>query len=98
MTLKPPPRNILPRPPDEYTTEYMNRLLQLLQDAIDRFDNPSLIRGGSLYLSGCPSSGNELKPGSVFQDLGTLKVVRTGDNFVDSSATTVSVGSVTVTS
>lgn len=92
----PPPRVILPKSPSEFRQDYFNNLIKLLQLNIDSDDNPSLLRGGELFLNDLPTRGAGLRAGYVFSDSGTLKIVRDQDAFADSFNLTVSLGTVTV--
>lgn len=88
---------VLPRPPDQYDTSYMNNFIKQLQSALDDARSPSLLKGGELFLSNVPSRGWGLPAGSVFEDSGVLRVVRSFDVFADTNLTTAYVGTVTVT-
>ena len=43
-----------------------------------------------------PTTGGDLRDGDIFDDGGTLRIVRTGDAFSGTSVGTTAVGSVTV--
>jgi hypothetical protein len=73
----------------------MNFMRQL-QQSFDDIYFPSILRGGELFLNGCPSRGAGLPSGSVFEDSGILKIVRVNDIYADSFGLTLSVGSVSV--
>ena len=78
----------LPLPPNEYSVEYMNRLLRQLNLAISRLNAARPITGASdlsqqvvgypisaLTLQDIPTSSAGLPSGSVWSDNGTLKIV-----------------------
>ena len=87
---------IIPRPTRDYDGSYMNNLVRALQQAFDTANNPSLLKGGELYLSNLPTLGAGLRVGYVFADSGVLKIVRENDVFADTFPITVSVGTVSV--
>lgn len=70
--------------------------MRQLQQSFDDVYFPSVLRGGELFLNNCPSRGAGLSPGSVFEDGGILKIVRTQDIFADTFGMTMSVGTVSV--
>jgi len=80
-----------------WDNQYINSLIKALQQGFDNQSNPSILRGGELFLSNIPTRGAGLSPGYVFSDSGTLKIVREGDIYAESFSFTVSVGTVTVT-
>ena len=92
-----PPTTVIPRPTFGYDQSYMNVLVRALQQQFDFMSNPSVLRGGDLFLSNIPTRGAGLAPGYVFSDSGILKIVRQGDIYAESFSFTVSVGTVTVT-
>lgn len=78
----------LPLPPNEYSVEYMNRLIRQLEITIRRLHAGGPIRAGSdptqsvagypisaLTLNDIPTSPTGLPVGSVWSDGGTLKIV-----------------------
>lgn len=69
------PSPVLPLPPLEYDTRYMDNLIRLLNFYIVQQDNPGRIRGSDLNLSALPTSATGLAPGDVWNDTGTLKIV-----------------------
>lgn len=87
----------LPRPTSQYDQSYMSNLIKQLQAALDDDRYPSILRGGELFLNNLPSRGAGLPPGSVFQDSGVLKIVRTSDAFSDTYIVGAALGTVTVT-
>lgn len=87
---------VIPRPTHDYSSSYMNNLVKALQQAFDTAHNPSLLKGGELYLSNLPTLGAGLREGYVFADSGVLKIVRSNDIFADTFPITVSVGTVLV--
>ena len=87
---------IIPRPSRDWDHSYMNNLVRALQQAFDTTSNPSLLKGGELYLNNLPTLGAGLREGYVFADSGVLKIVRANDVFADTFPITVSVGTVSV--
>ena len=87
---------VIPRPTNDYDRSYMNNLVRALQQAFDTASNPSLIKGGELFLSNLPTRGASLRAGYVFADSGVLKIVREDDIFAETFPITVSVGTVLV--
>ena len=67
-----PPR--LPEPPTEYTQQYMADLVRSLQTFIEQERNPGEMRGTKLTLTDLPTSATGLETGSLYNDIGTVKV------------------------
>lgn len=77
----------LPLPPKEYSVDYMNRLIRQLFLSLQRIDTIGPITCGSdfsnaagypisgLTIVNVPTSPDDLPPGSVWSDGGTLKIV-----------------------
>lgn len=91
-----PPPTVLPRSPDHYDQYYMNNLIKQLQSALDDNQAPSIVRGGELFLTNIPSRGAGLPTGSVFEDMGVLKIIRSKDAYADSFSSNLVLGSITV--
>jgi|DEB0MinimDraft_3_1074331.scaffolds.fasta_scaffold31234_2 hypothetical protein len=92
----PPIDAVLPVPPSEYNKEEMDIFMRTLETILARLDFPLTVRGGELYLTNLPSNGSGLATGEVFEDNGTLKIVRSGDIFAGTLVGTGAVGAVTV--
>lgn len=92
-----PQKTVLPRSPQIWDHGYISRLVNTIQASLDLLSNPSILRGGELFLSNLPTRGANLAPGYVFSDGGFLRIVREDDVFADSLYVVVSVGTVTVT-
>lgn len=91
-----PSQVTIPRPTKDYDVTYMNHLVRELRQAFDSANDPSLLKGGELYLDNLPTLGAGLRVGYVFADSGVLKIVRENDVFADTFPITVSVGTVSV--
>lgn len=76
----------LPLPPKEYEQTYMSRLIKTVQIALDVTNSTKQLRGSGdpttdakepspLNLANIPTSATGLKPGDVWSDGGTLKIV-----------------------
>ena len=92
---------ILPLPQQEYDLNYMNKLVSILTMYMRQNMEPGYIRGSTAALTALPGNGGGLRVGDVFDDGGTLKIVRlaidgTIDTFSGTTVGTGAVGEVTV--
>jgi len=87
---------VLPLPPSEYSQDYLNQLVSALEIYMRQNLEPGYIRGSTMALTEPPTNGGGLRVGDVFDDNGTLKIVRSTDVFSGTNYGTGSVGSVTV--
>lgn len=94
MSLPVPPPDI-PSPPAEYDQHYMDSLLSELVAFIRLLNTPGELRGSVLNLSSVPSSPLGLEVGSIYEQEGTLKVLRKKDIFFH--PVTAATGSIGVT-
>lgn len=65
----------LPRPPDQYNKEYVERLVRSLEQALNTLYNISALRCATINISQLPTTSVGLKSGDVWNDSGTLKIV-----------------------
>ena len=92
------PMPYLPRPSGNAVDQgYVDQLLAALQQALDILASEQPRRFSEITLLDIASTGSQLRVGEVFQDGGTLKIVRAGDIFAGTLVGTMSLGSVTVT-
>lgn len=89
----------MPQSPDGTPDQdYMNAFIRKLEQALNELSHPAEAQmGGQIFdLASLPGSGAGLRPGTVFQDGGILRVVRESDVFAPSGAIFVAGGTVTV--
>lgn len=92
---------ILPLPSQEYDLNYMNKLVSVLMLYLRQNMEPGYVRGSTAALTALPGNGGGLRVGDIFDDGGTLKIVRstiggTIDTFSGTTVGTGAVGEVTV--
>ena len=92
---------VLPLPSQEYDLNYMNKLVSVLMLYLRQNMEPGYIRGSTAALTALPGNGGGLRVGDIFDDGGTLKIVRatiggTIDTFTGTTVGTGAVGEVTV--
>ena len=87
---------VLPLPPREYSQDYLNQLVSALEIYMRQNLEPGYIRGSTMALTEPPTNGGGLRVGDVFDDDGTVQIVRSTDVFSCTNYGTGSVGSVTV--
>ena len=92
---------ILPLPPQEYDPDYMNQLVSVIMAYMRQNMEPGYIRGSTAALTQLSGNGGGLRVGDIFDDDGTLKIVRTSidgtiDTFTGTTVGTGAVGEVTV--
>jgi hypothetical protein len=75
---------------------YVHQLVAALEDAINILNSERYRRFPEIGLSNLKSSGDGLRAGDVWQDSGTLRVVRAGDTYATTLVGTTGVGSVTI--
>ena len=66
---------ILPLAPGEYNAEYLNQLIRALNTYFRQLDSTTPIVIDQLTLLALPTSPVGLRPGTVYNDGGTLKIV-----------------------
>lgn len=92
-----PPIVTLPRPRDGMVDEpYIIGLIRSIETFLRDHNNPGPIRGWSLNLPGLPDNGSGLRDGDVFDDEGTLKIVRGEWAYAPPLLGTGALGTVTV--
>lgn len=74
----------------------MNRMLAVVQRALDDLMNPGEFKADSLTITSLPKNGNGLRVGSLFNDGGTVRIVQENEAYAPSFVATAAVGSVTV--
>ena len=87
---------VLPLPPNEYSQDYLNQLISALEIYMRQNLEPGYVRGSTMALTELPTNGGGLRVGDVFDDGGTLKIVRSIDAFSGTTSATGAVGEVTV--
>lgn len=80
-----PSRGSLPVAPQDYSADYMNKLLRQLDISFQQLRSPGQLLGAGdpgallgkspLNLVNIPTSATGLKPGDVWSDAGVLKIV-----------------------
>lgn len=87
---------ILPLPPAVYDRVYMESLVRTIELHFQQGAEPGDLRAAKMAATQLPTTGGDLRDGDIFDDGGTLRIVRTGDAFSGTSVGTTAVGSVTV--
>ena len=87
---------VLPLPPAEYDAGYLDRLISVLQIYLRQNMEPGYVRASTMALTELPTNGGGLRVGDVFDDGGTLRIVRSTDAFSGTALGTGAVGTVTV--
>ena len=85
----------IPIAPGEYSKQYMDLLVQALDQSFDTLGNPSVLRAGRLILNEFPENPQLLRVGEVFIDGGMLRVVRERDAFTSTNVLSSELGNVT---
>jgi hypothetical protein len=87
---------LLPLPPAEYDVDYLDRLVSVLQIYLRQNMEPGYVRASTMALTKLPTNGGGLRVGDVFDDEGTLRIVRSIDAFSGTTLGTGAVGTATV--
>lgn len=74
MTL-PVTKPVFQDPPDEYSREYIKNALKQIDLFAQRLNSAGAIQATSINLSQLPTSSAGLKPGDLWNDAGTVKIV-----------------------
>ena len=77
---------VLPLAPNEYDPEYFNQVIRALNVYFRQLDSTTPIVIDQLTLLALPTSPVGLRPGTVWNDGGTLKIVLTNTILVGSCA------------
>ena len=77
--------------------KYMTQLVRALEITLANLHEIGALRGGTLYLTRLPVTGNQLRAGEVFDDDGALKIVQDDIGYGPTLKGTAALGSVTVT-
>lgn len=98
MTTKVPTPPVLPQPRGgAVDASYITQLVRALEISLNNLHDIGALRGGTLFLKRLPVTGSQLRAGEVFDDGGTLKIVRDNIGYAPTLSMTARVGSVTVT-
>ena len=87
---------ILPLPPAEYDREYIESLVRTIELYFLQSEEPGDMRASKMAATQLPTTGGSLRVGDIFDDGGTLRIVRSGDAFSGTTIGTTAVGTVTV--
>ena len=87
---------ILPLPPAEYDREYIESLVRTIELYFLQSEEPGDMRASKMAATQLPTTGGSLRVGDIFDDGGTLRIVRSGDVFSGTTLATGYVGDVTV--
>lgn len=87
---------VLPLPPVLYDRTYMESLIRTIELHFLQGAEPGDLRAAKMAATDLPVTGGGLRDGDIFDDGGTLRIVRTGDVFSGTLVGTTAVGSVTV--
>ena len=90
-------RTSIPRPPAEYSQDYMDKLVLALTNIVRAGQTAGPFFVSTLNMAACPPNGNQLRAGDIFSDNGFLKIVGLNDAYSPSFVAQVSLGTVTVT-
>jgi len=94
MRLIPP---IFPRPSSAYNEGYMSDLVRALVSLVTYVRAVGEGRQTTIVLTNLQTSDYGLEPGTIFQDVGVLRIALLNSSFPSGLTATGSVGSVTVT-
>ncbi len=86
----------LPLPPDGYDQGYMESPIRAGELHFLQGAEPGDMRAAKMAATQLPTTGGGLRNGDIFDDGGTLRIVRSGDAFSGTTVGTTSVGTVTV--
>ena len=87
---------VLPLPPAEYDRGYMEALVRTIELYFLQSEEPGDMRASKMAATQLPTTGGSLRVGDIFDDGGTLRIVRSGDAFSGTTIGTTAVGTVTV--
>jgi hypothetical protein len=87
---------VLPLPPAEYDREYTESLVRTIELYFLQAEEPGDMRASKMAATQLPTTGGSLRVGDIFDDGGTLRIVRSGDAFSGTTIGTTAVGTVTV--
>lgn len=86
----------LPLPPDEYDRGYMESLVRIVELHFFQAAEPGDLRAAKMAATQLPTTGGGLRNGDIFDDGGTLRIIRSGDAFSGTTVGTAAVGTVTI--
>lgn len=66
---------VLPVPPAQYDQNWANQTVRILDSYFRSLQNPGPIRATTITLTDLPTSSAGLPVGSLWNDLGTVKIV-----------------------
>ena len=88
----------VPEAPREYEVAAFDAIIRTLEDNFRLLTSVTLLRGSGIFLIDPPTSGYQLRVGSVFVDgNGVLRMIQEGDMFTGAISAAGAVGSVTAT-
>ena len=87
---------VLPLPPSESDREYIESLVRTIELYFLQSEEPGDMRASKMAATQLPTTGGSLRVGDIFDDGGTLRIVRSGDTFSGTTLATGHVGDVTV--
>jgi hypothetical protein len=91
------PLPVLPLPPHNEASPYLNQLIRALTFSFQTLNNPGALRGTELALTALPTSGIGLPVGAVYSDdAGFLHIVKANLPLVSGVAAITDTGDVTV--
>jgi hypothetical protein len=83
---------VLPLAPTDYNPEYLNQLIRALNTYLNQIGSTTPIVIDQLTLLALPTSPAGLRPGTVWNDGGTLKIVLANTILVPTATTLAIVG------
>lgn len=69
------PISPFPKPPREYSDQYMMMLIKAIEDTLNQARSPGLLESQKANLSNLPTSATGLRAGDLWNDSGTVKIV-----------------------
>ena len=97
-TVKVPVSPILPQPRGEtIDISYITQLVRAIELTLGNLTEIGALRGGTLFLTRLPQTGNQLRAGEVYDDDGFLKIAQDNIGYGPSLLATATLGSVTIT-
>lgn len=90
-----------PTPPDQYDKDYFDQLIRNIRQTFIGLMTPGTVTTGLLVFTvdprGCPTNPSGLRPGTVYCDNGTLKMVLPNVGYAPSIELASSLGTVRAT-
>lgn len=83
-------------PRGEVTQDYIDQLVNAIEQALEGLRRVQALEGSRLWLSNLPTSANMEKVGTVYDEDGYLRIVRANIGYPPSYELSIELGTVTV--